>query len=207
MHFVYDFDATLFKTSSLWEAWIKVMKDFGGDEEAILDAGNQLFGEGFTLEKHGSILGIRPVDLKRSIQTFSKMTRDVGPSLVFDDVVDFLEEHAEGNKQTILTFGDYDYQHEKIQASALMDFIDDIRIATPEQTKADHLRELVESGTDPIIFIDDNPNELLAVHEAGLPVTLMRMVREGERHADEGHDRDGDAWTLIRSLDEMHEHI
>jgi FMN phosphatase YigB (HAD superfamily) len=207
MHFVYDFDATLFKTSALWEAWTKVMKDFGGDEEEIISAGETLFREGFTLEKHGELLRIRPADLKRSVQTFTKMTKSDGPSLVFDDVHAFLEDHAEEHKQTILTFGDHDYQHEKIQASALMDFIDDIRIASLEQSKTEHLRELVESGTDPIVFIDDNPRELEAVHESGLPMTLMRMVRDGERHAEEEHELDDDAWTCIRSLEEIHEHI
>lgn len=207
MHFVYDFDATLFKTSSLWEAWQKVLKDFGGDEEAIVTTGNTLFGEGFTLEGHGERLGISGKDFDKAVQKFYKKTKEAGVSLVFEDVIPFLEAQRDEHRQTILTFGNRDYQHSKVTASTVLSYVDDVQIATPDMMKPQHLREFIESGSESMVFIDDNPRELEAVHDVGLPITLVRMIREGERHAEEEHKLDDDAWMCVTSLEEVEERI
>ena len=55
----------------------------------------------------------------------------------------------------------------------------------------------------PHLFVDDNPSELLRVHESGLPVELVRMRREGQRHAKDDHELDDQVWRVIRSLNEL----
>lgn len=206
MHFVYDFDATLFKTASLWEAWKKVLLDFGAKEDEINEAGEELFGIGFSLEKHGESLGLEGKDFKKAIASFQKMTRDEGPTLVFEDVISFFEDNSE-HRHSILTFGDHDYQHSKILACEIMEYLEDVRIAGPDQRKVEHLREMIETGSDQIVFIDDNPNELLSAHDAGLPITLIRMMRDGEKHAEEEHEFDEDKWMCVASLEEVKEKI
>ncbi len=73
--------------------------------------------------------------------------------------------------------------------------------------KKDHLREFVENGSDCIMYIDDNPLELEMIHEAGLPITLVRMLRDGEARAEQEHALDDDVWMCVSSLEEVKEQI
>jgi len=207
MHFVYDFDSTLFKTSALWNAWRTLLYGFEKEDEEILQTAQEAIKEGFSPYGHGAKLNLEGKAFDKAVKAFQKMIKDTAPSLVFDDVLAFLEEQSGDHKQSILTFGDFDFQHAKIEATQILDYIDNVRIARPEQVKTAHLREMVEESSQQIVFIDDNPRELASVHEAGLPVTLIRMVRDGEHHADEDHEGDDDLWTCVASLEEIKEQI
>jgi hypothetical protein len=53
-----------------------------------------------------------------------------------------------------------------------------------------------------VIFVDDSPNELNPVVDAGLPIKLYRIVRSGAKH-DYPHERDDVAWKRISSFDQI----
>lgn len=202
MHYVYDFDHTLFETMSLWTRWLSVLKQEGVENSDATLAGESLFPHDFSLEAHLEKLGLKKTVLKK----FNAVHDKLCPQLVFEDVVPFLEMcREEGVRQSILTRGNSEYQHRKIHESGLVDHVDDIFIASSEKGKADFLRELIENGSEPITYIDDSPRELTAVHKAGLPLNLVRMIREGARHAETEHPEDDNLWRVISGLEEMRE--
>ena len=201
MHYIYDFDGTLFATQMLWEAWVDALVEFNLTPEQIIAEGEKLIPIGFSLESHAQCLGLEGKAVDKVISKFNSVMKDKGPELVFPDVMPFLTEN-EDDTHSVLTFGDADFQAQKIELSGIGDKLEDINFARPDKTKSDYLRELVEMSSEPIVFIDDNPRTLLDVHDKGLPITLIRMVREGERHK-EPHECDGDLWQCISSLDEI----
>ena len=203
MHLIYDFDGTLYATHKYFEAWVNALVEHGLNREQIVQGANILFSIGFTLEAHADQLGLGGKEVEKMIKQFMKLINEEGASLLFPDVVPFLSEQADGHHQTILTFGNPDFQTKKIQASGLSEFIDDIRIARPERTKLEHLREMIEMSSGPITYIDNSPKTLLQVHEAGLPITLIRMIRSDERHSDMQMPEDDDIWQCISSLEEI----
>ncbi|MFC1787885.1 hypothetical protein ACFLZY_01555 [Patescibacteria group bacterium] len=205
MHFVYDFDATLYETSRLWQAWASALEALGAEPESVIEQGHILFGQGFTPQLHGERLELSGKDFERILKKHFKSIHDEGVGLVYSDVIPFIQEQADTHKQSILTFGDPEYQEIKILASGISEHISELRFATPDNMKAMQLREIVESSSESVVFIDDNPQELVWAHDAGLSLTLVRIMREGERHAEKPHESDNDLWTCISSLDELNQ--
>jgi hypothetical protein len=205
MHFVYDFDGTLFSMRQLQDIWTEVLSAFDLEAEQIEAAGEKLFGQGYTPEKHVAALGIAEKEARKVLEKFYRIVEERSPELVFTEVVPWLDENDYGNKQTILTYGDQDFQTLKANASGLIEKVGDLRIAGPEKSKVEHLKELVENGEDGLVLIENNPHELQRAYDAGLPVTLIRMVRGGERHSDLPHPGDGNLWPCVGSLSEVAE--
>lgn len=200
MHIVYDFDGTLFATGKLWDAWSTALQKFDVSEKTIHDAALPLFDSGFTTRAHAEALGISGKKLEKLVDSFARTTRENGTKLVFPEVLEIMEEFE--GRQSILTYGDEAFQTEKVTISGIADFVDDVFVASPDKMKPAFLREMIEAGSEPITFIDDKPEELMRVHDAGLPVRLLRMIRDGERHA-EPHACDDDIWECITSLEEL----
>lgn len=206
MHYVYDFDHTLFATHVLWECWLDELVKHSFDREEAAQAGQVLFSQGFTLEKHASSLGMSDSAVKKMMKSFGQVHDRLCAKLVFEDVLPFLESQNEkGIRQSVLTFGDSDYQHRKLHISGLVEHLDDVRVANPDKRKVAHLRELIEAGSEPITYFDDNPEKLLAIYEAGLPITLIRMLRDGGKHSGTEHIHDDEHWQCIRGLEELNE--
>ena len=199
-HYVLDFDGTLFNVQMLWERWLDELVACDVDREEAIDKGNQLFGEGFSLRDHGQQMGIEAGELDELVSGFEEYVQAEALTMLYPDVIPFLQERDA--TFTLLTFGDHDFQHFKIEAAGLDEFIEDIRIARPERRKPLQLKELCKATDDEVIFIDDNPRELAAVLDDGVPATVIRMMRGGPRNSD-AHDGDGERWQTIKSLSEI----
>lgn len=201
-HYVLDFDGTLFDTDVLWEWVVTRFVKEGFEETGVRSAGLQLFLEEYTVGRHAVVLGLSEEQANAVSDEFDQMTLITSPSLVYQDVFPFLES-VPRKKKSILTFGHPGFQREKIQAAKIDQHVGEIRIASPEYRKVKHLEELLLKQLLPVVFIDDNPHELASVHEAGLPVELVRMRRPGARNSVVDHELDDQAWRVIRSLSEL----
>ena len=82
------------------------------------------------------------------------------PNQLYDDVVPFfikLREHPE-IKTTILTTGDEDFQHLKVDVTGVDKLVDEIFI-TRKRNKAENIREIIAKyQPEKTIFIDDHIN-------------------------------------------------
>jgi len=206
MHYVYDFDSTLYATARLWARWVEILRKYGyatPDVTIVEKKLNESLGLPFTPRRHAELIGMIPSYIDEAVLEQDTDIRSLGSSLVFDDVVPFLEKGRSAHRHSLLTFGDSEYQMGKIDASGIHNLVGDIHVADLHHGKADILRELVESGSEPITFIDDHTWHLQFVHEAGLPVEIVRMRRPGEPHTPDEHPLDNIAWRIVSSLDEL----
>ncbi len=202
MHIVLDFDGTLYHTEHLWNNWLDRLVDQGIDRDEATEIGEKLFGLGFTLREHAEQSGIAGGDLDEIVSEFEQWVEEEGEQLVFGEVKEFIRENQKKHTFSILTFGEPDFQHFKIEAAGLDELIDEIHIARPERRKDVQLKEFLDEYED-LVFVDDNPRELEAVRDAGLPIQLVRMVRDDSRHTIEAHPEDGQAWQVATSLAEI----
>src|SRR3989338_6523507 len=207
MHLILDFDFTIYRVGVLYEKWKRLFAGMEMDWQAFDQHAHDLFWEGFTAEKHARRLGIPERQIAKLVREHLKDIETESPSLLYEDVVPFFEKHEGAHRRTILTHGDPEYQDLRIQASGVGALVDDIRIATPTMRKRDHLRELVEANGEPLLFVDDNPNELVHIHEAGLPITLVRMNRGEGHYAEVKHEGDQNKWSCVSNLEELEEHV
>ena len=203
MKIVCDFDSTLYDTQVLIDAWLRVLEKYGVNQVRAIERIEEVIRKGFTLRGHAELLEIREPKIDELVADFEEWIKAESPSLLYADVIPFIDKNQENNNVSILTFGNSEFQHEKIQASGLYNYISDIRIACPERMKSVHLKEMLEETNQKLMFIDDNPSELNQVYDEGLPITLYRMKRSNSFHAAEIHLLDGDAWTCISSLNEI----
>lgn len=202
MHFVCDFDETLFDTNTLWNKWLDFLENTGINRDEAIAKVESVIIEGFTPEKHALRLGLHEKDVHHLAKQFRQYTEQHAPSLVFSDVIPFFEQYKLVHSFSLLTYGDSSYQREKVSAAQIDPFFTSLRIAGPHKHKVRHLEELLSHENEPIVFVDDSPNELNPVVNAGLPVKLYRIVRPGAKH-DYIHERDNVAWTRISTLKEI----
>ena len=204
MVFVYDFDATLYRTGEMWKFWISLLQEQGYPKERAEEKGPLVFWEGFTPERH--LLEIDPGCSREIVQNLGKAYRDHIQSqkdqLLFPEVVGFLSSISK-EQQIIMTHGDPEFQKYKVETSGATKFVREVQISRPEKRKVDLLAELVEKTDEEVVFIENNPRELREVLEASLPITLIRMSREGERHSDEICLEDGKKWKVVTSLEQI----
>lgn len=201
-HYVLDFDGTLFQTDVLWHWLMDRFTQEGLDSERVRSVGEKLFSLGYTAELHARELELQEETVRSIVREFDKVTMSTSPSLVYQDVIPFLETMPTEVK-SILTFGEAEFQKGKIRAANLDRCVGEIRIAGPEYRKLKHINELLTAKNTTLIFVDDNPLELLSIYKAGLPVELVRMRRENARHTRDDHELDHRAWRVIRSFEEL----
>lgn len=109
----------------------------------------------------------------------------------------------ERSQQVIMTHGDPEFQRFKVGSTGADQFVSEVCISRPENRKVDQLAKFAKERNEEIVYIENNPRELREVLEAKIPITLVRMVREGERHADIPCKEDGKEWKVVTSLDEI----
>ena len=176
MHFVFDFDHTIYNTAELWDRWLDELEAIDIDRIDAIEKGESIFGVGFTLREHAERLGLTGDESEELISSFKEYAAVESPELIFKDAVPFVELNSKKHEFSILSFGDPDWQKEKMSACGISDHISDIRIARPERHKTAHLRELVQETDEQVVFVDDNPKELVSIHESEMPITLYRMI-------------------------------
>ncbi len=203
MHFVLDFDHTIYDTGSLWDFWVELLGSVQIDKKTANEKGEEIFGSVFTLQKHLELLKIEEDVAKRLVDSFRELTLQKSPELIYKDAIPFVNSNKDLHSFSILTFGDFSYQHEKIEACGISSYIDNILIAGPEKFKIEHLKNLILESGSSIVFVDDNPRELTAVSDSGLPITLYRMIRPNSRHGEEKNPGDGVDWKCISAFDEI----
>ncbi|MBI2551438.1 hypothetical protein HYV73_03805 [Candidatus Uhrbacteria bacterium] len=205
-HILYDLDGTLFALPKYLHLWCDaVQASFGIPSAQAWDTSEVVKDDGYTFAKHLGALGV-PENRQSAklIHDFHALIAAKKDDWLFDDTMPHLEAGL-GRKRSILTFGDAEFQQAKIDGVGIHSFFDDIRIASQEMTKSMHIKELVEQGETDLILLEDSPNQLQAVYEAGLPVKLIRIRREGQERHTESHPLDNEAWPVISTLHELEE--
>lgn len=201
-HFVLDFDGTLINTDVYWEWIVSQFLGIGQNEQMIREAGERLFPVGYTVVQHAQGLGLHEALVQELTQRAREHVSEHHASLIFSDVPSFFSRFVDAEK-SILTFGDREHQIERIRASGIHSSISKIRTASNELPKAMQLKDLAQESSLPVVFIDDDLDQLMGAHQARLPIELIRMRRDGQRKSKDDHKLDNEAWRVIRSFDEL----
>jgi|GEM_PF-1902334 len=202
MHLVSDFDDTLVDTTRYWNVWLDKLERVGIDRELAIKKGTELFPITFSLIAHMESLSIPLATATELLKEMMEHVKEQGSAYVFSDVFDFFSRHKQEHSFSLLTYGDSENQMWRLKESGLEEIFSFIQIAGPDKHKVKHVSEMLQTVTQQIVFVDDSPNELNPVVDAGLPVVLYRLVRPGAKH-DYVHDRDNLAWKRITSLSEI----
>ncbi len=204
MFFVYDFDGTLYRTGAMWNFWMNALEQEGYVRERCEQKGPLVFWEGFTPTKH--LMEIDPACAQEKVERLAALYRNHiqqrHNANLYPEVETCLQRKAK-SQQVIMTHGDPEFQRFKVGSTGADQFVSQVYISRPGNRKVDQLAELAKERREEIVYVENNPRELREVLEAKIPITLVRMVREGERHADIPCKEDGKEWKVVTSLEQL----
>ena len=177
MKYYIDFDNTLFDTESFYNDLLQVVNEYGINHKKINDYYNQKLSHSLfnpiniinkLIEKHKLKYEIKQ-ELDLFFQDLSKY--------LYNDTIDFLEYLIKNNYEiNLLTYGDFDYQQEKINKSKIKDYFNKIIITNKHKA-------LLDLDYENSIFIDDNKIQLEGLIKKKCKV--IRIRRKGNKHYDD----------------------
>ena len=139
MHVLVDFDYTLFNTQAMRRRLLRKWLMFAGVSVSGYQAAEQRAIKNnkgcYTLEGHVTEL-FQPADRARALSDARLALQDL-TSCVYPDALVFLQQHQSVHI-SLLTFGNPQWQHQKIQASGVLQYIDDV-ITTIDQIGRAHV--------------------------------------------------------------------
>lgn len=197
VHYVLDFDRTLFNDDMLIASLMKEFIAQGATEEGMLHAyakiavQNELWSPWKWAEY---TFGHVSESIRSHIDFLHKQTS----SMVYADVRPFLERIGRSTK-SILSYGDPQTQNEKIVHSGIAHYFSDITITQDPQKTSDFLRY---SDAEHIIFVDDRGPVIDAVKGAHPRVTCIRIMRPGSAY---NHESSLRADRVVSSLADLNE--
>ena len=187
MNFYIDFDNTLYNTKALTIDMLSSLAKYiseakGENEEKILSHLKSKFNRKniyniFSLCEYFEVKYNMDVN---ELQLIIKQILENGDKYVYEDVPEFLECLKKDNKLTILTAAagkdNIDYQELKVCGSGITKYFNNIMITAESK---DELNLNYSNG----IFIDDNPNDLMKLYNAGAK-TVIRIRRPEAKYSE-----------------------
>jgi len=152
MEYYLDFDYTLFDTHAFREELYKILEKNGFDK-TYLTLTPELKENGQKLlnikELFKSLSKLRNIPINNFLEPLEELYSR-GSEFLYDDTVEFLKYlKSKNNNVYILTWGEKEYQDEKIKASKLYEYIDKVIFA-------EDLKYTLDINYENGIFIDDS---------------------------------------------------
>ncbi|OGL98114.1 hypothetical protein A2304_03460 [Candidatus Uhrbacteria bacterium RIFOXYB2_FULL_57_15] len=91
MHYVYDFDSTLYATQRLWEQWVDMLHRLGFETPTLGEV-ERVFNEKgivFDPRRHAEYVGMDAEAADRAVRELRGLTDSLWSTLLFDDVLPF----------------------------------------------------------------------------------------------------------------------
>ena len=168
---IIDLDHTLLDTTSFKEALAKSL----GLTPVDWDMAYNKFLADYQM--------FNPTDFLKGVATaqkkqFEAVVKKTG-SFLYPDSVPFLKKAIQaGHHVVVLTFGNQDWQTQKLQHIA---WPDGVTLLTTDTTKSSQLAQYMEDDT---LVVDDNGRELDALHRHWSTAKLYWMVRPNGKYRD-----------------------
>ncbi len=188
-----DFDFTLAHFTGGLHNLYAIFTRRGIAPEIVREAHLETEREGFTIARFTAQIKKRVTELPRETAVSTEFGEWLRASLTpYPDTRAFFTRWAGKIPLAIVTFGDPDYQKQKIGMFDLP--YDSLFTVAPPRTKSEALRALIARHGKPILFVDDKPEELDAVRddfisEDDVVTVLMRrpdsMYLNTRRHSHE----------------------
>lgn len=179
MTFYIDFDYTLFDNYEFRQGLYKILRDNGLDKSYI-KLTPELSQNGQKLLNVKEVFNRLSIEKSIPLEKFLKPLEELYlkcPTFLYDDSIEFLKYlRSIGAKICILTWGEKNFQKEKIKASGLCEYIDEIRYAEKLKYTYDDID--YKNG----IFIDDSPRDCEGLYKKGGEV--YRVIRTNGKNSD-----------------------
>lgn len=175
MKYYIDFDNTLFDTESFYNDLVNLINKEKIKEEDI----NLIYKEQFNKELFNPIKIINYIIEKRNInknliKEINYFMKDISKYL-YEDTIDFLEYLKQNNKEIVLlTYGDFNYQNEKISNCFIKEYFNQIIITSK-------LKGELDLDYQNSIFIDDSKEQIESLLKKNSKV--IRIKRKGNKHS------------------------
>ncbi len=200
MNYYLDFDYTLFDTHAFREELYKILEQNGLDKTYLALTPEQKNNE-------QKLLNIRELFTNLSISKNIPIESFLVPldelysrceEFVYDDTVEFLKYlKSKNHKLFILTWGEKEFQKEKIKASKLYDFFDEI-------IYAEQLKYTLSIDYTNGIFIDDSIRDLEGLYNQKAKQVYRIKRKNGKNSKKELNIKE---ILEFNSLKELQEHL
>lgn len=201
MNYYLDFDYTLFDTYSFREELYKILEMNGLDSSVLpltvekKDNSQKLLNIKEVFKKLSSE---RNIPLENFMNPLEKLY-ERGQEYLYKDSVEFLEYlKSKGHKLYTITWGEKEYQEEKLKISKIYDYFDEIIYAETLKYELDNVD--YKNG----IFIDDSVRDLEGLYERNAK-QLYRIKRKNGKNSNKQLNIKG--ILEFNSLKELQEHL
>ncbi len=174
-----DFDDTLFDTNSFKKELNKILEQNGLDKSCYTASHKTEKPHLLNIRNLFKYLSNKEnIPLENLINPLEKLFSKL-PEFVHKDSIDFLNYlKSKGNRTYILTWGDQEFQREKVFSSKLNEFVDGV-IYTE---KLKYQLENIDYKNS--IFIDDSVRDLTGLYNAGAK-KVIRIKRKNGKNSNE----------------------
>ena len=179
MNYYLDFDYTLFDTYLFREELYKILKQNGIDESALPltseteDEDQKLLN---IKESFKEIAKANNIQLENLIKPLEELY-EKGTDFLYDDSIEFLKYlKSKGHKIYIVTWGEKEFQKEKIQITKIDKYLDEIIFA-------EQLKYTLDIDYENGIFIDDSIRDLEGLYSKKAK-QLFRIKRNNGKNSD-----------------------
>lgn len=208
MKIIFDFDHTLFSVRKFYQTFENEFKKIGVSKKLF----KETFEESKRKERYYKpsrqfdlIIKKNPkISLKKLKESFKKILSKANDFL-YPDVEPLLKKIENKFDLFLLSYGDKNFQREKIEKSDIAKFFKKVFI-TSDINKASTFKKIIASASkrglkEKTIFIDDNPAALSAVKEKFPKVITIRMNRGEGRYKKEKSNQNID--FSVKNLKEL----
>lgn len=152
---IFDFDDTLFDSTKLKKDIFNVLKDFNIKEEHIQETYISARCD-YTFENHIEIISKyhKDIDTKEILTNLNKVDFS---KYILPDVENILEELNKKHTLILVTFGEKNFQTNKLQKSGIAKYFESKHIHITQNNKIDVIKNL--TITDEVYFINDKITE------------------------------------------------
>lgn len=208
MKIIFDFDYTLFSARKFYQTFENEFKKIGVSKKLFKETFEESKGKGRDYKpsrQFDLIIKKNPkISLKKLKESFKKILSKANDFL-YPDVEPFLKKIENKLDLFLLSYGDKNFQREKIKKSDIAKFFKKVFI-TSDVNKASTFKKIMVPTSkrglkEKTIFIDDNPAALSAVKEKFPKVITIRMNRGEGRYKKEKSNQNID--FSVKNLKEL----
>lgn len=179
MNYYLDFDYTLFDTHAFREGLYEILEKNGFDKTYLAltpemkESGQNLLN---IKELFRSLSVSRNIPVENFLEPLEELYSKCD-EFVYDDTVEFLNYlKSKNNKLYVLTWGEKEFQKEKLKASKLYDYFDEI-------IYAEQLKYTLDLDYENGIFVDDSIRDLEGLYNQNAK-QVFRIKRKNGKNSD-----------------------
>lgn len=196
MKYYIDFDHTMFDTMKFNEARYNVLEEYKiskeiqkKEEEQIVKEDNILFNVDYVYSKICDKYNLPKEEILHKLHELFDRCYE----FLYEDTIEFLEYlKIKGNQIYLLTWGDKEYQTQKVKGTKIEKYFDEI-------IYTEKMKFSIDINYRSGIFIDDNPRDLEGLYNNNA-LKVIRIKREDAKYSNKPINVKIEEYKSLRDL-------